>query len=150
MANALAASGGTWLGGGTMPRRPNMLRAYARRNRNGHSQLAWNQSWRRTLGCLLCVAGLLCCAGSSLAANPNQATSSRPAREDAIRSVPLDKLDESIRAQVSATISNASIYRRMPIQVIDCDPDLYLFLVRHPEVIVGIWDVMKISNVSLE
>ena len=37
----------------------------------------------------------------------------------------------------------------MPIQVNECDPDLYLFLVRHPEVVVNIWEVMKISNVAL-
>ncbi len=34
--------------------------------------------------------------------------------------------------------------------MIDCDPNLYLFLVRHPEVVVNIWQVMGISKVTLE
>jgi hypothetical protein len=127
-----------------------MLRAGARSNGDRHPESAWDGDSRRPLGLLLSLAVLLSCAGTSLAAGPNQATSSRAAREDAVRSVPVDKLEESIRAKVNATVTNASIYRRLPIQVIDCDPDLYLFLVRHPEVIVGIWDVMKISNVALE
>ncbi|MBI3839638.1 MAG: hypothetical protein HY288_17085 [Planctomycetia bacterium] len=127
-----------------------MPRAGARRNGNEQPESAWNGNSRRPLGVLLGLAVLTSCAGSAAAASPMQATSSRAAREDAIRSVPLDKLEENIRPKVTATLSNATIYRRLPIQVIDCDPDLYLFLVRHPEVIVGIWEVMKISNVALE
>jgi hypothetical protein len=37
----------------------------------------------------------------------------------------------------------------MPVRVIDCDPDLYLFLVRHPDVVVNIWEVLKISQLQL-
>ncbi len=50
---------------------------------------------------------------------------------------------------MAAVVNSNSLFRRLPVQVIDCDPDLYLFLVRHPEVVVNIWEVMKISNVSL-
>ncbi len=85
-----------------------------------------------------------------MAANPASATSSRAAREDAIRSIPLDKLDPAVRGKVATAIAETSLFRRLPVQVIDCDPDLYLFLIRHPEVIVNIWEVMKISNVALE
>lgn len=62
----------------------------------------------------------------------------------------MDKLDPAIRVKVATTIAETSLYRRLPIQVIDCDPDLYLFLVRHPEVVVNIWEVMKISNLALQ
>jgi hypothetical protein len=98
---------------------------------------------------ILFLAHLIALPALMLAANPTAATSSRAAREDAVRSIPMEKLEEGVREKVSDAISNASIYRRLPTQVIDCDPDLYLFLIRHPEVIVGIWDVMKISNVAL-
>jgi len=97
------------------------------------------------------MLGLLAALSASavLAASPSGATSSRAAREDAIRSIPLEKLDPEVRAKVSTTLAETSLFRRLPVQVIDCDPDLYLFLVRHPEVIVSIWEVMKISNVAL-
>ncbi len=89
-------------------------------------------------------------ASAALAASPVQATGSRAAREDAVRAVPLAKLSVNDKRLVTATLSNASYFRRLPIQVTQCDPDLYLFLVRHPEVVVNIWEVMKISNVTLE
>ncbi len=83
------------------------------------------------------------------AATPNQATSSRAAREDAIRSIPLDRLPADMREKVSATLAGTSLYRRLPVHVTQCDPNMYLFLVRHPEVVVNIWEVMNISNVAL-
>jgi hypothetical protein len=33
--------------------------------------------------------------------------------------------------------------------VIDCDPDVYLFLVRHPDVVVNIWELLKVSRLQL-
>jgi len=95
------------------------------------------------------TAALMVLATTAFAAAPNQATSSRAAREDAIRSIPFDKLDPEMKDKVASAITRTSLYRRLPVQVTDCDPDLYLFLVRHPEVVVNIWEVMKISNVAI-
>ncbi|HEX3726636.1 MAG TPA: hypothetical protein VHV08_10355 [Pirellulales bacterium] len=78
-----------------------------------------------------------------------QGSSGRAAREEAVQSIPMDKIAPGDKEKILATISGTSIFRRLPIQVTACDPDLYLFLVRHPEVIVNIWEVMKISNVAL-
>jgi hypothetical protein len=61
----------------------------------------------------------------------------------------MDKIEPAMRKKISATLAGTSIYRRLPVQSIPCDPDMYLFLVRHPEVVVGIWEVMQISNVAL-
>ncbi|NLX94883.1 MAG: hypothetical protein GXY83_01775 [Rhodopirellula sp.] len=81
--------------------------------------------------------------------DPLKASSSREAREDAIRSIPLDKLTGDAQATVKSVLSNVSIYRRMPVQAIQCDPEMYLFLVRHPDVVVNIWQVLGITQVSL-
>jgi hypothetical protein len=97
---------------------------------------------------MLAVIAALCQTAG--AASPNDATSSRAAREDAIRSIPFDRIDVPLREKVRATLAGATLYRRLPVQVTPCDPDMYLFLVRHPEVVVGIWEVMNISNVALE
>jgi hypothetical protein len=35
------------------------------------------------------------------------------------------------------------------VRVVDCDPNMYLFLVRHPDVVVNIWDVLKLSRIQL-
>ncbi len=77
------------------------------------------------------------------------ADTSNSARRDALKSIPLDKLDPADRAKVVAVLSNVSVFRRMPLKVIDCDPDMYLFLVRHPDVVVNIWELLKISKLRM-
>ena len=114
-----------------------------------HRGVAKHSHWA-TLGwaaCTLCL--LAACHHVAQAADATQATSSRAARNDAIRSIPMDRLDPQMRKKVADTIAGTSIYRRLPIQVTSCDPEMYLFLVRHPEVVVGIWEEMQISNVAL-
>ena len=81
--------------------------------------------------------------------NALEATTSDAARRDAIRSIPLGKLSADDRAKVGAVLANVSVFRRMPTRAIDCDPDLYLFLVRHPDVVVNIWEMFKISRLEL-
>jgi hypothetical protein len=78
-----------------------------------------------------------------------EATTSEAARHDAIKSIPLNKLTDEDRTKVESVLGNVSIFRRMPTRVVDCDPDLYSFLVRHPDVIVNIWEVFKISQIRL-
>jgi hypothetical protein len=118
---------------------------------------------RRTLCVAAGLAGLLVLVNSlaaSVAASPKSspqashaasrdATTSDAARRDAIRSIPLAKLAAEDRAKVESVLSNVSVFRRMPVRVVDCDPDLYLFLVRHPDVVVNIWEVFKISRLTL-
>jgi len=82
--------------------------------------------------------------------DPNQATTSRAARQDAQRSIPFDRLDPSARAKVASVLQDVSFFRRMPIRVTPCDPELYLFLVRHPDVIVNIWQVTGVTKVTMQ
>ena len=37
----------------------------------------------------------------------------------------------------------------LPTRVAQCDPNLYLFLVEHPDVVVNIWEVLKISQLKV-
>jgi len=81
--------------------------------------------------------------------DPFQPDTSQAARQDAIQSIPFERLDADARAKVRAVLSDVSVFRRMPVRVVDCDPDLYLFLVRHPDVAVNIWEVLRISRLQL-
>lgn len=100
---------------------------------------------------VLVISGGRLQAASPLKArpNPSRGTTSRAACQSALRSIPLEKLDVTARAKVGSVLSNVTVFRRMPIQVVDCDPHLYLFLVRHPDVVVNIWQVLKISSLEL-
>ncbi len=96
--------------------------------------------------------GILLSAAMARAADPSagKATNSRAARDEAVKSIPFEKLSGEMRTRVSTVINNVSVYRRLPTQSIDCDPDLFVFLVRNPEVIVDIWRVMGITNMTLD
>jgi hypothetical protein len=78
-----------------------------------------------------------------------EATTSDAARQDAMQSIPLERLAPEDRARVNSVLANVSVFRRMPVRVVDCDPDMYLFLVCHPDVVVNIWEVLKLSKLQL-
>jgi hypothetical protein len=81
--------------------------------------------------------------------NPLEATMSIEARQSALRSIPFDQLDAATRAKLDKVLSNVTLYRRLPVRVIDCDPELYLFLIRHPDVVVNIWEVLGVSQLHV-
>src|SRR5580704_4252765 len=103
----------------------------------------------------LAVLALVTLASSARAASNTgssdaiQGTSSAAARASAVQSLPFDKLDAASRTKINSVISNASIYRRMPTRTVNCDPDLYLFLVRHPDVVVNIWEILGVAQMQL-
>ena len=78
-----------------------------------------------------------------------EASTSDAARQDAIKLIPMERLAPEDRAKVNSVLSNVSVFRRMPVKVVDCDPDMYLFLVHHPDVVVNIWEVLKLSKLQL-
>jgi len=78
-----------------------------------------------------------------------EATSSRAARDEAIRAIPWKTMSPAGRQTSQSIINNTSIYRRLPTRIIDCDPDLFTFLLQHPEVVIDVWRVMGISQVAL-
>ena len=87
---------------------------------------------------------------SVLAAKPQGATTSHRARREAVSAIALDALSESEAGAVQYVLDNTSIYRRLPTHVVDCDPEMFTYLVRHPEVLVEIWRELGISRVQLE
>ncbi len=88
-------------------------------------------------------------AAPSANSDPNQPQVSEAARQSAVQSIPFEKLDESARAKVQSALSNTTMYRRMPVRLIECDPDVYLFSVRHPDVVVNTWRALKLTQLEL-
>lgn len=103
----------------------------------------------------LSLTFIACCATTACAEQRTEATtvaatSQRSAREEAIRSIPWKQMAEPQRRQLQSVIQSAGMYRRLPTRVIDCDPDLFTFLLQHPEVVVDVWQMMGVSKVSLQ
>ncbi|MEO8268933.1 MAG: hypothetical protein ABI557_04375 [Aureliella sp.] len=104
----------------------------------------------------LCVLACFCasivalplshCAAAELAGP--EGVSTREVRLQAARGVPLQKLNPNISQEVRPVLENPSYFRRMPSQQIACDPEMFTLLVRRPEVMVNIWEVMGITKVT--
>lgn len=88
-------------------------------------------------------------AGAEGLGDPNHADTSRAARESAVQAIPFEKLDADARNKVNWVLANTSVFRRMPVRVVQSDPDLYLFLLRHPDVVVNVWEVLGMSRLSV-
>jgi hypothetical protein len=66
-----------------------------------------------------------------------------------MRAIPIAKVDPKFRKQVSEVLADPSIFRRMPTNVIDCQPELFTFLAQNPEVLTEIWRNLGVSKVEL-
>lgn len=69
-------------------------------------------------------------------------------REQVIAGLPLHRLTRQAQDRILSIAKSPTLYRRLPTQAIDCDRDMFLFLTRNPEVLVGIWDLMGITKVQ--
>ncbi len=79
-----------------------------------------------------------------------EASTSEEDRLAAVKAIPFDKLREDVKAKLSGVVDKPSLYRRLPDQLVDCNPDLFVFFIRYPEVIINIWDLLGISNVQIK
>ena len=77
-------------------------------------------------------------------------STSRATEKNAICSIPLEKLSGENREKIAKLLSGPHIFRRLPVHVGPCDPNLYLFLLRHPDVVVGVWEELGISQLRMK
>jgi hypothetical protein len=108
----------------------------------------WLKPW--TLAALLSVSGLTARAANAISPAAAKASTSRESKEEAIAGIPFDKLKAEVRTKLAGVVEKPSIYRRLPDKTIHCDADMYLFLVRNPDVVVNIWELMGVTNVKLK
>ena len=89
------------------------------------------------------------CSSRCIAEEPiPEGVSSREAKAHATRSIPFQRLNPNASELIRDVVENPSFYRRMPPQQIECNPEMFTFLVRRPEVMVNIWELMGITQVS--
>lgn len=113
-------------------------------------------SRHRGMLCGLFFAGLIGAFGAAAAHGEPagrlqgiSGTNSQSVRNEAVAAIPIDKLDAKSQVKVKEVLANLTVFRRLPIRVIECNPDLYLFIARNPDVMVGIWETLKLSQLQL-
>lgn len=117
---------------------------------------------RRRAGCAAIARGWRCLLWATLVglgAAAGRVAAQAPAagpwpfdqreRDEAVRALPLGELDEPARAKLLPVVTRPSMFRRLPVQTVECDPDLYVFLVRYPEVVVNMWQLMGVTKVQV-
>ncbi len=129
-----------------MGRRPGSRRAAI------YGCLFWNlrspSCWARGVAGLLLLVAMY--VPPSSAAALSKGSTSREDRAEAMRTIPFERLTPEARQKISHVVERPSLFRRMPANVIDCDPQIYRFLVRYPEVVVNIWQLMGITKVTAD
>jgi hypothetical protein len=107
--------------------------------------------------CLAWLAGLFLifpatdCAGVEILPLQSKSTEmiDRNTYDQAIQSIPFDRLTDDAQARIWRIVSQPSIYRRLPVTRLQSDKDMYLFLVRHPEILVNMWELMGVTRVNI-
>lgn len=90
------------------------------------------------------------CVSYSTGAESLESSTSSTDRNAAIRAIPFQQLNDESRDKIQRVVSKPDLYRRLPVVTIDCDPDLYLHMVRNPEIVVNMWHLGGITQIDLE
>ena len=82
--------------------------------------------------------------------NPFQADTSMTSRKAVIQGIPFQQLNAASQQKVRFVLENTTMYRRLPIQVVPCEEDLYIFISKHPDIVTNIWKIMDISKIRVQ
>ena len=69
-------------------------------------------------------------------------------KTDAINAIPFDKLTPEATQKIVAVLERATLFRRVPTQVVHCDNEMFLHCLRSPEVVINIWQLMGITTIQ--
>ncbi len=70
-------------------------------------------------------------------------------RRTATSELPLERLSPEARRLVDEVLNVLSLHRRLPVVECETDPRVLRYFLDHPEVAVGIWQAMDISDMQL-
>ena len=69
-------------------------------------------------------------------------------RKEVINSLPLNRLTPNAQQRILKIAKSPTLYRRLPTQDIRCDKNMFLTIGRNPEILVGMWEMMGITQVQ--
>jgi hypothetical protein len=78
------------------------------------------------------------------------ASTTRQTQQDALALIPWHDLNSDGRRKIKEVVDNPSLYRRLPVSRIQCDPMFYQFSVRNPDTIVGLWQAFGVTSMGLQ
>lgn len=74
---------------------------------------------------------------------------SNKTKKEILKQIPFKTLSPEAQERVRQVVSTTTMYRRLPIEVVPCEKEMYDFMTRHPETMVNIWELMGVSKMTL-
>lgn len=71
------------------------------------------------------------------------------AREQSEALIPWEKLTDQAQEKLQGVLSNSSVFHRSPVEQLQCDQEVYLHLIRYPELVVNMWELMGVSKLRM-
>lgn len=81
--------------------------------------------------------------------NYDVASNSKQAYQQALKRIPWKQLSTESHAKAKSVVTDYTIFRRLPQQAVYCDPAMYEYCLSHPETVVGIWEHLGVTQVSV-
>ncbi len=78
-----------------------------------------------------------------------KASTSQESAAEVVSQVPWDAISPAARQRIERIVSSYTFYRRLPMTGGYCNPEVYDFLLSHPEVVVGTWEAGGFKQLSL-
>jgi len=69
--------------------------------------------------------------------------------QTARQQLPWNELTPAVHAKIRTVVAGNPLFHRMPQQKVSADPEIYQFLLRHPDLVVGFWEQMGATQLSL-
>ncbi|MDR2706052.1 MAG: hypothetical protein LBC02_09770 [Planctomycetaceae bacterium] len=69
---------------------------------------------------------------------------------ESTKKIPWNALSPQVQNKVRYVVSEHSLFRRMPQQKIYADPEMFQFLSEHPDLVVGFWEKLGVTQISLQ
>lgn len=75
--------------------------------------------------------------------------SSKVIRKQAITGLGVERLSPEAQTKSASVLKNIGMFRRLPTISFECDPDVYAYFLKNPDVAVSTWRAMEISQFQL-
>jgi len=66
-----------------------------------------------------------------------------------LKKLPWNELSPTIQTKIKHVVAGAPLFRRLPQQTVYADPEIYHFLLQHPDVVIGFWEHWGATQLSL-
>ena len=69
--------------------------------------------------------------------------------QESRQNLPWNALPPAAQTKIRSVVSGNPLFHRMPQQTFYADPEMYNFLLRHPDVVIGFWEHLGATQLSL-